>query len=194
MTKRLSLRRLNWFLATLIVLINLYIIAVPFWAGLQFWIEEQTNKTGESKLTTEAAQSSPQTYKTNTIIIPRLRLKEEIFEGPTIATANKGIWHRPNSSAPPKHSNTVLVGHRFMYNDPKGVFYNLHKLKAGDKLTVFWKQQRFVYEVSKIKTVPASESSIEDATEEPILTLYTCTPLWSAKDRLVVAATLIEEP
>jgi sortase (surface protein transpeptidase) len=32
---------------------------------------------------------------------------------------------------------------------------------------------------------------VEAPTDEHILTLYTCTPLWSAKDRLVIKARLI---
>lgn len=188
MKNRLSLRHINWLLASLIVLINLYVIAVPFLPALQFWLDEKTNQTAEAQLTEEVKGDSPKTYETNTIIIPRLRLSEKIFEGPDISAANKGVWHRPNSSSPNKESNTVLVGHRFTYQDPKGVFYHLDKVKVGDELAVFWNKQRYNYVVTETKTVPASEASVEAPTTNAALTLYTCTPLWSAKDRLVVTA------
>lgn len=192
--KKPSLRQVNWGLASLIILINLYIIAVPFLPALQFWIAEQTNKTVETELHEEIKTDKPKTHKKNTLIIPRLRMSEEIFEGPDISAANKGVWRRPNSSIPPQDSNTVLVGHRFMYNNPSGVFYHLDKVNVGDELAIFWKQKRYVYKVETIKTVPATASNIEASSKDAMLTLYTCTPLWSAKDRLVVTAKLTERP
>lgn len=192
--QKLSLKHVNWIVAGLIIVINLYIIAVPFLPALQFWITEQTNKTAEAELNEEIKTDQPKRYKKNTVVIPRLRMREEIFEGPDISTANKGVWRRPNSSIPPKDSNTVLVGHRFMYNNPNGVFYHLDKVKVGDELAMFWEQKRYVYKVETIKTVPASASTIEAPSKDATLTLYTCTPLWSAKDRLVVIAKLTERP
>lgn len=189
-----SLSQINWLLAGLIILVNLYIITMPFLPALQFWIDEQVNKNTETQLAEEVKTDKPKTYKTNTIIIPRLRMTETIFEGPDISAANKGIWRRPNSSTPAKDSNTVLVGHRFTYTDPRGVFYHLDKIKVGDELAVFWEQKRFVYQVDTVKTVPATKSSVEAASGDSLLTLYTCTPLWSAKDRLVVTAKLTERP
>ncbi len=193
-TPKPTLRQINWLLAALIILINLYVIAVPFFSALQFWIDEQTNKNVEAQLNEEVTTKNPKTYAANTIIIPRLRMTEKIYEGPDISAANKGVWRRPNSSTPPKDSNTVLAGHRFMYNNPRGVFYHLDKIKIGDELAVFWKQKRYVYKVDSIATVPATESDVESPTDDAVLTLYTCTPLWSAKDRLVVRAKLIERP
>jgi len=49
-----------------------------------------------------------------------------------------------------------------------------------------------VYTVDRIKQVTATAVEIEAPTARPTLTLYTCTPLWNPKDRLVVTATLQE--
>ncbi len=187
-----KIRTINWILAACIIAINCYIILVPFWPTLQFWIDQ--NNTHEDLTEAVEAVKPTKIYKDNTIVIPRMRLSEKIHEGTDIAVVNKGVWRRPGSSDPTKDSNTVLAGHRFTYKDPKGVFYHLDKLKTGDKLSIFWDKQRYTYQVESIKTVAASASEVEAESPEPLLTLYTCTPLWNAKDRLVVTAKLIEEP
>lgn len=86
----------------------------------------------------------------------------------------------------------MLVGHRFTY-DGNGVFYHLDKLKVGDQLAVFWEGKKYQYTVTETKVVPATATEVEDQTQDPQLTLYTCTPLWSAKDRLVVIAKPLTE-
>lgn len=84
----------------------------------------------------------------------------------------------------------MLVGHRFTYANPNGVFYHLDKLQKNDEIALTWQGKRYVYEVHDIKTVEPSETNIEAPTNEDILTLYTCTPLWNPTKRLVVQARL----
>ena len=100
----------------------------------------------------------------------------------------------PHTSTPDKGGNTVLVGHRFTYKNPEGVFYHLDKVQLGDAITLHWQGNAYDYEVAEIKVVPANEISVEDNTAEPQLTIYTCTPLWSVKNRLVIIAKPLEEP
>ena len=66
-------------------------------------------------------------------------LDQPILEGrDTYAVLNHGILRWPASSTPDKGGNTVLIGHRFTYSHPQGVFYYLDKVKVGDKLSVAW--------------------------------------------------------
>jgi LPXTG-site transpeptidase (sortase) family protein len=73
------------------------------------------------------------------------------------------------------------------------VFNLLRKLNSGDKVYVFYKGDRYVYEVvgkSVLKgwnTRPLTRSVIE-----PILTLQTCDPPGTTINRLVVTARLVE--
>lgn len=117
---------------------------------------------------------------------------EEIHEGAYATTLRQGLWRRPNSSTPDKGSNTVIVGHRLTYSNPKGTLYNLDKVKMGDLIGLWWHGKRYVYTVTEAKVVHANEISVEAATEKPRLTIYTCTPLWLPKDRLVVIGELKE--
>ncbi len=148
-------------------------------AGLPY----KTNEVGQEDLNTKRKEIP----KDNRVVIPSLALDEKIFEGADPNTVHKGVWARPNTSTPIKGSNTVLVGHRFTYNGP-ATFYHLDKVIVGDRILVYWQGKEYNYGVKSIKTVPATATEVENATSTPTLTLYTCTPLWSAKDRLVITA------
>ena len=114
---------------------------------------------------------------------------QPILEGDSPKTVNRGVWRLPDGSMPNRDSNTVLVGHRFSYKNPS-VFYHLDKVKEGDNIYVSWKKKVYLYKVDKIRTVKPDETSVEDPTQEPQLTIYTCTPLWSTSHRLVIESRL----
>ncbi len=192
-----NFQRANRILLALIVLINGYIIAAPLAPTVSYWWSEHVSHTSQklhsqlhapTKSTTNSAVVPAPT--TNRLIVPSMQLDTEIFEGPTATTLNKGLWHRPATSTPDKGGNTVIAGHRFTYTNPKGIFYYLDKVQIGDEIGVWWQQKRYLYKVTAIKTVPPTDIAVEDNTATPQLTLYTCTPLWSPHDRLVVTASL----
>ena len=91
---------------------------------------------------------------------------------------------------PDRGGNTVLIGHRFTYTTPRGVFYYLNKVKLNDEIGLWWNNKEYLYRVSGIKEVKPTDTAVENATTQPQLTLFTCTPLWLPKDRLVVVAQL----
>lgn len=120
-------------------------------------------------------------------------LDQPILEG-TIAQEYKvldqGIWRYSKGSTPDKGGNTVLIGHRFTYTIPKGVFYYLNKVSIGDNIGVFWNQKEYLYTVDSINVVPPNDTAIEKNSSNSELTLFTCTPLALPKDRLVIVANL----
>ena len=118
-----------------------------------------------------------------------MNLNEFIWVGNNEKLVNNGIWHIPHSSTPDKGSNTVLVGHRFTYKNT-AVLYHLDKVKTGDPITVAWDGKLYNYVVSESKIVKPSDVYVEDPTEDSILTIYTCNPVWSTRERLVVVARL----
>lgn len=123
-------------------------------------------------------------------------LQTRIYEGPVSQTykiLDKGIWRWPLGSTPDKGGNTILIGHRFTYTNPRGIFYNLDKLKVGQEIGVIWNNKKYLYKVTDTKVVPPSATNILNQTSDSRLTLYTCTPTWNPKDRLVVTA-ILEEP
>lgn len=178
-------------LTVIIVAFALYIIATPYLPQMAWWATHEAPLISRS--TTFTAPASNAVFPSEpTIIIPRLGLYETIHEGPDESTLNQGIWRRPQTSTPDKRSNTVFAAHRHTISGP-GAFYHLDKIQLGDNIYVYWQSKRYHYIVRKIFVVPPTQIEVESPTRDNRLTLYTCTPLWSFKDRLVVQAVLKDE-
>jgi LPXTG-site transpeptidase (sortase) family protein len=183
-----DLRKINNGLSVLLIVVALYIGLYPFLPQISWWFRR------EAPVVSSAPPAITEKIPTaNTLVIPRLSLSEKIIEGEAARTVDLGVWRRPHTSQPSKGSNTVMVGHRFTYQGP-AIFYHLDKVRMDDPITVYWEGKKYEYKVNSIQTVAPSEISVEKPTDQPILTLYTCTPLITAEKRLVVKATLIGEP
>ncbi len=192
-----ALRRVNNFLTVLVVATAGYVLITPYAPNISLWWHKKSDKTSgyvyRSALAEEVVkdnQALAPRPKDNRLVIPKIQLDQAIIEGNAPNTVDKGVWRRPATSKPSEGSNTVLVGHRFTYADP-ATFYHLDKLAIGDKFTVFWEGVEYNYEVSEIKTVLPTAIEVEAPTDEPRMTLYTCTPLLTATHRLVVVSKLI---
>lgn len=179
------LRRVNRLLFAAIIAINGYIVLAPLWPNVTYHVKAATTKP------LAEANFSKLDRSTNHLVIPGLRLDQPIHEGADESTLNKGIWREPITSTPDKGSNTVLSGHRWLYKNPtSAVFYNLDKVHKNDTIIAVWDGKIYVYRVIEIKTVPPTAVEIEDPSADNHLTLYTCTPLWTATDRLVIVSKL----
>jgi sortase A len=192
----MRLSRVNTGLLVAILLINGYVILLPVIPGIVFWVQTRDNQRLQQMENAiheapERSGSGPQLSQAqNRLIVPSMLLDEPIHEGQDSSTLLKGLWRRPHASAPDKKGNTVIVGHRLTYADPKGSLYHLDKVRSGDSIGVTWNNKKYLYTVIETKVVPSNETSIEAPTTRPRLTIYTCTPLWLPKDRLVVIASL----
>jgi len=199
MIELVKLSKINNVLLTLIILVNGYIILAPLLPAVIFWWDNRGGARVD-QLTAEVhapanaqPDAKPAPPEPNHVIIPSMLLDQPIYDGPvsqTYSILDKGIWRWPNGSTPDKGGNTTLIGHRFTYTNPKGVFYYLNKVKIGDEIGVWWNNKKYVYKVATISEVPPTDTAIEDNTPDPELTVFTCTPLWLPKNRLVVVAKL----
>lgn len=196
----MSLKKVNNVLLILIILINLYVALAPIVPALIFdfqnhngkgkQLQDIINQPKSEKIFTNPVKVADQP---NHIVIPAMLLSEPILEGTiaqTFKTLDKGIWRWPKGSSPDKGGNTILIGHRFTYTNPRGVFYYLNKVTVGDEIAVFWNNYEYLYKVSNVNVVPPSDTAIENNTSGSQLTLFTCTPLWKPVNRLVVVANL----
>lgn len=172
-----------------IILVCGYVLLLPLLPMLTYWWQGKRVSLESFQQTAVAQAQAEQTSNPNAnqLVIPRLRLRQPLFEGASKYTVNKGIWVQPKASTPDKGSNTVLIGHRFTYQGP-AVFYHLDQVLVNDRLVVFWYGQEYHYQVSEVKVVPPTATEIEGPSDRSQLTLYTCTPLITAKNRLVVIA------
>lgn len=194
---RFSLRTFNNMLTAVVLGLSVYIIVLPFLPFASLWWSDFTDSSNgyryQSQLAVSAGQSdnlAPPPQE-NTLVIPGIQVDHQVVEGADIsALAVNGVWRRPQTSTPDKGGNTVMVAHRFSYSDP-ATFYHLDKMETGERFAVWWEEKEYVYEVFDISVVQPTAIEIEAPTDEPIMTLYTCTPVWTAAERLVVKARLI---
>lgn len=186
---RINYRRVNNVLLVLIILINAYTISAPFLPKVQWWWQSQHSQAHQQLV--QQAKRAPTKHVANHVVIPDMLLNKPIYDGPVADTykiLHKGIWRWPTTSQPGQPGNTVLIGHRFTYTQPKGVFYYLDKVHVGSTITIFWNDKKYIYKVATVKVVPNTDISIEQQTKDTRLTIYTCTPLWHPVNRLVVIA------
>ena len=193
----MTLRKTNDFLTITIVVLGLYIALSPFFPILGFWLRDKSPSTiapYAGALANNAGNDNPSPPPDdNRLVIPTIGINEPIKESSSIAAiANGGTWRRPNSAAPPDVDNTVIVGHRF-YGADTSTFYNLDKVAIGDQLAVYWDKEELIYEVVETKVVDPTEVEIEASTNDRRLTIYTCTPVWTATNRLVIVAKPVEK-
>lgn len=199
------LSRINNALLVLVIVVNAYVISVPFLPQLLFAIDqgrgkqqalEQTLQAGSQPTGSNGGQASPpSSAQGNRVIVPSMLLDQPIVEGTNMYRAlDQGVWRWPGGSTPDKGGNTVILGHRFTYTQPKGVFYFLDKAKVNDTVGMVWNGQTYLYRVTSTKVVQPTQTEILNPTTKPTLTMYTCTPLWLPNQRLVVVAELVNDP
>ena len=187
----MKLARFNTLLLIAIILINSFVIVLPFLPALLF--QQQKHSPHAQQLQKQALPrpaTQPIAADAQQLIIPSMVFDEQIHDGRDQRTLRQGLWRLPYTSTPDKGGNTVIAAHRFTYTNPRGTFYHLDKVRVGDPIAVLWHGKKYVYTVTQTLVVPPTQTSIERTTNEPQLTLYTCTPLWNPKDRLVVIAKL----
>lgn len=180
---KITLRRVNNVLSFVAVGLCLYVLLAPLMPEAELRVKD-TPPLAAKEVPPEAIPAE------NTLVIPGIKLQETIHEGPKWVL-NKGVWRVPKTSWPGGDGNMVLSGHRFTYGGP-AVFYHLDKVSRGDTIIIYWDQKKHVYQVSDIRVVPPSATEVVKQTEEPLLTIYTCTPLLTAKNRLVIQAKPVE--
>ncbi len=203
-----NLRTFNNLLSVAVILVGLSLVATPWIPNLELWWDQQTKETPEysSSLLTDATavvddgeletvvanEISVSYPQDNRLVIPSIALDTEFFEGGEWVL-NQGPWKRPNTSTPDQGGNTVIAGHRFSYgSDGRWIFYHLDKIQPGERIGVYWQGDEYIYEVNGSQIVEPTAIEIEGPTDNDQLTLYTCTPLWTAAQRLVVTADLIK--
>ena len=125
------------------------------------------------------------------VIVNSIEVEGSIYEGVDSNTMNKGFWHFPTSSLPGQKGNVVVIGHRYAKLPPsRDTFFNLDKVKVGDSIEVVQNNNQFTYIVTDTIVVEKNDTSILQDYSDYRITLITCTPLWTANQRLVIVGKL----
>src|SRR3990167_252162 len=136
------------------------------------------------------------------LIIPKINVDVPVVYGvgnshnAQMAAMEKGVAHFAipgANSVPGQIGNTPISGHSsndlFEPGDYKFIFAQLDKLQNGDIIYANYEGVRYSYSVTKKEVVgPNDAAKLVYATDKPILTLITCTPLGTSTNRLLVTA------
>ena len=123
------------------------------------------------------------------IIIPKLNVDMVVVEGTTPSALKAGAGHYRGTPLPCEMGNVAIAGHRTTYGKP---FANLDRLKPGDTIELITPIGACTYKVSKNpEVVPPTAMSVLDPTDGKTLTLTTCHPKGSARQRLVIKAEML---
>ncbi len=125
------------------------------------------------------------------IRIPKIGVERVVFEGVDVKTLKLGPGHMPGTPVPGQPGNAVVSGHRTTYGAP---FHNLDLLDAGDRIEVETFAGTHVYEVREIQIVRPTDVWVTHPRPGGWLTLTTCHPKYSARQRLIVFAEMVEGP
>jgi len=122
------------------------------------------------------------------ILIPKIGLDAELRDQITQESIDLGPSHWPGTALPGGFGNMVIAGHRNSHTAP---FHDTGNLTAGDAITLVDAAGRaFTYTVTEMFVVDPSAMWITEQTPGHTLTLFTCHPLGSSAQRLVIRATL----
>jgi sortase A len=118
--------------------------------------------------------------------IPKISLDMVVVEGTSTEDLKKGPGHYVKTAYPWQKTGRVgIAGHRTTYLHP---FWNLDKLRRGDRIELATEYGTFEYAMTSSRVVFPSDGWVLRQTKAPTLVLTACTPRFSASHRLVVFA------
>lgn len=135
------------------------------------------------------------------IVMPDLDVDAVVVEGTSPAALRAGAGHYPNSPLPGEPGNVAIAGHRTTYGKP---FNQVDELTVGATIQLVTPLAVHTYQV-----LPAPEDAarpcptgacwiveptaweVVGPTDGSMLTLTTCHPKGSARERLIVRAALV---
>jgi LPXTG-site transpeptidase (sortase) family protein len=128
--------------------------------------------------------------------IPKIRLDNKVVvEGVGRDELRKGPGHVPSTVLPGQDGTFGVSGHRTTYGAP---FYRLNELAKGDTITVVTREAIYTYTVTRTAIVRPTDTQVldnvngPDGKPEATITLTTCHPRYSARQRLIVFGDLTD--
>lgn len=141
------------------------------------------------------AEAQPEIAEAFAIIripsLSKLRDGWTVVEGVGTAELKTGAGHMPDTPLPGMPGNAVISGHRTTYGAP---FNELDELVPGDIITVETAVGVHTYVVRKSIIVDPQDVWVTDPRPGAWLTLTTCNPEFSSRERLVIFAELVAGP
>jgi sortase A len=119
------------------------------------------------------------------IEIPRIHLDAAVGR-----SLDFGPAYYPGSALPGEPYTVAIAGHRTTHTHP---FWSLDELRRGDRIVLLYRGRRHLYRVTDTLIVQPTDWGVVRDRGFERLVLSTCTPRFSARERLVVIALPLRE-
>lgn len=164
-------------------------IAWLLWGTGIYTSQAQGDLRDEFSRRVEASSGPPVTLRGQAIArleIPKIELDVIVVEGTDLDDLKKAPGHYEKTAYPwDPQGRVAIAGHRTTYGAP---FWSLDKLRRGDLIRLRTERGDFDYRVTRTRDVAPTEVSVLEQTPERTLVLTTCTPKFSAAQRLIIFA------
>jgi len=136
---------------------------------------------------------SPGVHGIARLKIPRISLNVIVVEGVTLDRLAYGPGHYPQTKLFGENGVAAVAGHRTGWSAP---FFNLDKLRVGDDVIVETTKATYTYVMRADRVVTPDHSEVlkgnpnSKAVQQLVLT--TCTPKFTAKNRLIIFLDLVK--
>lgn len=177
-----------FFVLCVSMLIGVYLLFVILSPTLRSSMVQPKNNA-----TTQQLDSTANAPKQARLYIPKIDVNVP-FAANEAALYKGAWWRKPANGNPADGGNFVLAAHRFVMSFTPGEtvkrspFYAIDKLQKNDAIYVDYKGKRYGYMVTKKMRVQPNAVYIEQRTEQPQLTLYSCTLAGQNDGREVIVA------
>ncbi|MGI9020894.1 MAG: sortase [Solirubrobacterales bacterium] len=121
--------------------------------------------------------------------IPAIDLNIVMIHGTETASLQKGPGHFPDTVFPGQPGTVGIAGHRTTYLAP---FRKINEIARGDEVVVEMPYATFTYRFEKQRIVDPSEIGVVRDVGHDRVVLTACHPLYSAAQRIVVFAPLVD--
>ncbi|HEX9259061.1 MAG TPA: sortase, partial [Acidimicrobiales bacterium] len=121
------------------------------------------------------------------IEIDRIGVDKIVVAGVRTSDLRKAPGHYPGTALPGEKGNAAIAGHRTTYGAP---FSRIDELNPGDVIRATTVAGHFTYRVTERFIIEPEETWVLGDTPENILTLTSCHPRYSTRQRIVVRAVL----
>lgn len=171
------------------VLAGLYMLFTAMYPLVHFGLINQANGS-----TTRLIEQTASEITDNRLYIPKIDINLPYSTGDARTMENGAWWRVPENGNPEDGGNFVLSAHRFIMGMTpeqtlrKSPFYNIDKLAVDDQIIIDYSGRRYTYKISQIFSVKPEAIEIENRTNEPQLTLYSCTLGGASDGREVIIA------
>ena len=185
-------RRLVSGLSLLLAVVGIGMLAYPFATNLyqgrlqqKLEVQLASPQMKQAYSAGEVAIGDPLTR----IKIPATGVDVVVVEGTSASALRAGAGHYPDPPLPGEEGNVAIAGHRTTYGKP---FADNDRLRPGDEIILETPVGTHTYRVSRDPyIVEATDFAPIVQTPQSTLTLTTCHPKGSAKQRLIVKADLV---